>query len=91
MLHTSLLSLGERSCNPGAGIISQECSPPQPSCCYLLGRGRRDRQQNLLLFRDTSGSTLSREQVLDNSFCSGLEQGLAGEVWALVPPHTGQL
>lgn len=91
MLHISLLSLGERSCKPHAGIISQECSSPQPSCCYLLGTGRRDRQQSLLLFRDTSASILSREQLLDNSFCSGLEQGLAGEVWTLVPPHTGQL
>lgn len=57
-----------------AGIISQECSCPQPSCCYLLGRGRRDRQQNLLLFRDTSASTLSREQLLDSPLCNGLEQ-----------------
>lgn len=63
-----------------AGIIGQECSPPQPSCCYLLGRGRRDRQQNLLLFRDTSASTPGREQLLDNPSCSGLEQGLAGGV-----------
>lgn len=57
----------------------------------LLGRGRRDRQQNLLLSRDTSASTPSREQPLDNPFCRGLEQGLAGEVWTLVPPPTGQL
>lgn len=61
-----------------AGIIGQECSPPQPSCCYLLDRGRRDRQQNLLLFRDTSASSPGREQLLDNPSCSGLEQGLAG-------------
>lgn len=61
-----------------SGIISQECFPPQPSCCYLLGRGRRDRQQNLLLFRDTCASSPSREQLLANSFCSGAAAGRGG-------------
>lgn len=63
--------------------------------CYLLGRGRRDRQQNLLLFRDTSASTASGEQLLDNPFCSRLEQGRC-EHWchhtlvSFEPRTTGQ-
>lgn len=45
----------------------------------------------MLLFRDLSASTPSREQFPANPFLSGLKQGLAGQVRTLVPPQTGWL
>lgn len=67
MLHTSPLSPGERS-----------CKPVQELAKLLLPAGQREKGQSLLLFRDTSASTPSREQLLDNPLCSGLEQGKCG-------------
>lgn len=89
MLHTSLLSPGERSCKPAQESLARNVSLHSQAAvtCWAEGEGT---DSKTCCF---SGIPLPQGQAESSSWTTSsvVEQQLAGAMWTLVPPHTGQL